>query len=161
VSKTLAQKLDWLFALQRDMLGLQFSYRWVEQLSERRISDTYIHRLRTGALTRTCLHCIAALADVFPVPLQYFAEGGEYLEPLIGALAAAGNPAAAREAALQHLDRSLAELSDRSLRVVLALVQPPPRQALAPVAAVDQVQPVPRRDRELVAVGKGVWVVRR
>src|SRR5664279_4510907 len=84
MSKTLAQKVDWLFDHHRSEQGRQFTYGQVQRGTASHITASYVWKLRTGAMSNPGLSTLEALARFFGVPLSYFAEGGEYLEPSLG-----------------------------------------------------------------------------
>jgi transcriptional regulator with XRE-family HTH domain len=83
MSKTLADKIDRLFETHLDEHGRQFTYGGVERGSNRRITSSYVWKLRTGAMSNPGLAALEALSSFFGVPLDYFAQGGECLEPAL------------------------------------------------------------------------------
>lgn len=121
-SKTLAQKVDWLFNLRRNEQGRPFTYGQVQRATGNRITASYVWKLRTGAMSNPGLSALEALTDFFQVPLDYFAEGGEYLEPGIH-LTSALPEKTGREDALRLLSEHAGTLSDGGLRAVLEITE--------------------------------------
>jgi ESX-1-secreted protein regulator len=122
-SKTLAQKVDWLFDLRRTAHGRQYTYGQVQRATANRITASYVWKLRTGAMSNPGLSALEALADFFEVPLDYFAEGGEYLEDSIRLTQAMPKDQTARQDALQLLTEHAGNLNDAGLRAVLEMIE--------------------------------------
>lgn len=123
MNKTLAQKVDWLFDLRRTAQGRQFTYGQVQRQSGNRITASYVWKLRTGAMSNPGLSALEALADFFQVPLDYFSEGGEYLEESVRLTAARPDDGASRQSAIQMLNKHAEDLSDQALQVVLGMAE--------------------------------------
>ena len=123
MGKTLAQKVDWLFDVRRTAHGRQFTYGQIQRATGNRITASYVWKLRTGAMHNPGLSALEALADVFQVPLDYFAEGGEYLEEGIRLTQAIPTDQAARRHALQLLTEHAEDLSDQALQAVLGVTE--------------------------------------
>ena len=118
-SKTLAAKLDWLFDLRLDETGRQRSFGYVARASGGRITASYVFKLRAGSMTNPGLQAVKVLAEFFAVPLDYFVEGGDYLEPMIEAL----GPTLNRESALRLFGDALESLDDLDVLRALIAVQ--------------------------------------
>ncbi|HWE60618.1 MAG TPA: helix-turn-helix transcriptional regulator [Chloroflexota bacterium] len=123
MGKTLAQKVDWLFNLRHNEHGRQFTYGQVQRATGNRITASYVWKLRTGAMRNPGLSALEALADFFEVPLDYFAEGGEYLEESIRLAHALPENQSARQDALHLLSEHAGNLSDRALCAVLEMTE--------------------------------------
>lgn len=123
MTKTLAQKVDWLFDLRRGAHGRPFTYGQVQRATGNRITASYVWKLRTGAMRNPGLSALEALADFFEVPLDYFADGGEYLEESIRIARDASGTTNGRQDALQRLADHASGLSDNGLRAVLEMVE--------------------------------------
>jgi hypothetical protein len=118
-SKTFAAKLDWLFDLRLDDNGRQRSFGNVARASGGRITASYVFKLRAGSMTNPGLQAVRVLAEIFSVPLDYFVDGGEYLEPMIEAL----GPTLNRESALHVLGDALESLDDLDVLRALIILQ--------------------------------------
>src|SRR5713226_6194275 len=123
MSKTLAQKVDWLFDSRRNTQGRQFTYGQVQRATGNRITASYVWKLRTGAMSNPGLSALEALATFFEVPLDYFADGGEYLEPSLSVMKLPADDKVAREDALQLMKDSASKLPDDKLRAVVEVVE--------------------------------------
>ena len=123
MNKTLAQKVDWLFDLRRTPQGRQFTYGQVQRQSGNRITASYVWKLRTGAMSNPGLSALEALADFFQVPLDYFSEGGEYLEESVRLTAMMREDGTSRQSTLQMLNTQAESLSDHALQVVLEMAE--------------------------------------
>jgi transcriptional regulator with XRE-family HTH domain len=123
MSKTLAQKVDWLFDTKRTAQGRQFTYGQVQRATGNRITASYVWKLRTGAMSNPGLSALEALANFFQVPLDYFAEGGEYLENSLTVMKAPPDEKVAREDALQLVNEHASTLPDDKLRAVVEVVE--------------------------------------
>jgi len=122
MSKTLAQKIDWLFKTHLDERGRQHTYGQVERLCGGRITASYVWKLRTGAMQNPGLGALETLANCYGVPLDYFAEGGEYLEPLLSAGQAPQATAEERAQVALRLVRDAGHLPAKDLRAVVSLM---------------------------------------
>jgi hypothetical protein len=69
------------------------------------------------------LSALEALASFFEVPLDYFAEGGEYLEPSLNVMKLPADDKVTREDALQLVKDSASKLPDDKLRAVVEVVE--------------------------------------
>jgi transcriptional regulator with XRE-family HTH domain len=69
------------------------------------------------------LSALEALASFFEVPLDYFAEGGEYLEPSLSVVKLPLEDKVAREDALQMVKEGASKLPDDKLRAVIEVVE--------------------------------------
>ena len=123
MNKTLAQKVDWLFDLRRTPQGRQFTYGQVQRQTGNRITASYVWKLRTGAMSNPGLSALEALADFFQVPLDYFSEGGEYLEESVRLTGAMREDGTSRQSTLQMLNTQAESLSDHALQVVLEMAE--------------------------------------
>jgi transcriptional regulator with XRE-family HTH domain len=123
MSKTLAQKVDWLFSSRRNAQGRQFTYGQVQRATGNRITASYVWKLRTGAMSNPGLSALEALASFFEVPLDYFAEGGEYLEPSLSMLKLPLDDSVTREDALELVKQSASKLPGDKLRAVVEVVE--------------------------------------
>ena len=123
MSKSLAEKVDWLFDHRRDERGRQYSYGEVQRATGNRITASYVWKLRTGAMGNPGLGALEALADVFHVPLSYFAEGGEYLEPSLSVMLTVRDQQVSRGDALELVEKRPGKLSDDKLRAVIEVVE--------------------------------------
>jgi transcriptional regulator with XRE-family HTH domain len=123
MSKTLAQKVDWLFDVRRTAQGRQYTYGQVQRATGNRITASYVWKLRTGAMSNPGLCALEALADFFQVPLDYFSQGGEYLEDSLRVAFALPEDRAARQDALQMVTEHVEGLSDQGLRTVMEVVE--------------------------------------
>lgn len=123
IHKTLAQKVDWLFDLRRTPQGRQITYGQVQRQTGNRITASYVWKLRTGAMSNPGLSALEALADFFQVPLDYFSEGGEYLEGSVRLTAAMREDGTSRQGTLQMLNKHAESLSDHALQVVLEMAE--------------------------------------
>jgi transcriptional regulator with XRE-family HTH domain len=123
MSKTLAQKVDWLFNTRRNAQGRQFTYGQVQRATGNRITASYVWKLRTGAMSNPGLSALEALASFFEVPLDYFAEGGEYLEPSLSVVKMPLEDKVAREDAIQLVKEGASKLPDDKLRAVIEVVE--------------------------------------
>ena len=123
MNKTLAQKVDWLFDVRRTPQGRQYTYGQVQRASGKRITASYVWKLRTGAMSNPGLSALSALSDFFQVPLDYFAEGREYLENSIHLGHALSENHTSRQDALGTLAEHAGSLSDDGLRALLAVVE--------------------------------------
>lgn len=123
MSKTLAQKVDWLFDVRRSPQGRQFTYGQIQRATGNRITASYVWKLRTGAMSNPGLSALEALSDFFQVPLDYFGEGGEYLEESIRLTQPMPAEAADRRRALQLLAERAEDLSDHGLQAVLGVAE--------------------------------------
>ena len=123
MSKTLAQKVDWLFSLRRTAQNRQYTYSQVQRATGNRITASYVWKLRTGTMSNPGLSALAALADFFEVPLDYFAEGGEYLEDSLLLTHTTPENRVARQDALQLVNEHAGSLSDEGLRAVMEVVE--------------------------------------
>ncbi|MDB5056821.1 MAG: transcriptional regulator [Chloroflexi bacterium] len=123
MSKTLAQKVDWLFDTRRTAQGRQFTYGQVQRATGNRITASYVWKLRTGAMSNPGLCALEALANFFQVPLDYFAEGGEYLESSLSVIKSPADEKVAREDALQLVNDHVSSLPDDKLRAVVEVVE--------------------------------------
>jgi transcriptional regulator with XRE-family HTH domain len=123
MNKTLAQKVDWLFNLRHNAQGRPYTYGQVQRATGNRITASYVWKLRTGAMSNPGLSALEALADFFQVPLDYFAEGGEYLEDSIRLAQALPENQTARQDALHLLTERAGDLSDSGLRAVLEMTE--------------------------------------
>ena len=123
MNKTLAQKVDWLFDLRRTPQGRQFTYGQVQRQTGNRITASYVWKLRTGAMSNPGLSALEALADFFQVPLDYFSEGGEYLEESVRLTGAMREDGTSRQSTLQMLNKHAETLSDHALQVVLEMAE--------------------------------------
>jgi transcriptional regulator with XRE-family HTH domain len=123
MSKTLAQKVDWLFDVRRTAQGRQYTYGQVQRATGNRITASYVWKLRTGAMSNPGLCALEALADFFQVPLDYFSQGGEYLEDSLRVAFALSDNRVARQDALQMVTEHVESLSDEGLRAVMEVVE--------------------------------------
>ncbi len=123
MSKTLAQKVDWLFSARRSVQGRQFTYGQVQRATGNRVTASYVWKLRTGAMSNPGLSVLEALASFFEVPLGYFAEGGEYLEASLGVEKLPPEDKVAREEALQLVEDGASKLPDDKLQAVIEVVE--------------------------------------
>jgi ESX-1-secreted protein regulator len=123
MNKTLAQKVDWLFDVRRAPHGRQFTYGQIQRATGNRITASYVWKLRTGAMRNPGLSALEALSDFFQVPLDYFAEGGEYLEESIRLTQPIPEDQAARRHALELLAEHAEGLSDEALQAVLGVTE--------------------------------------
>jgi transcriptional regulator with XRE-family HTH domain len=123
MSKTLAQKVDWLFSSRRNAQGRQFTYGQVQRATGNRITASYVWKLRTGAMSNPGLSALEALASFFEVPLDYFAEGGEYLEPSLSMMKLPLDDSVTREDALELVKQSASKLPGDKLRAVVEVVE--------------------------------------
>ena len=123
MSKSLAEKVGWLFENRRDQRGRQYSYGEVQRATGNRITASYVWKLRTGAMGNPGLGALEALSDVFHVPLSYFAEGGEYLEPSLSVMLTVRDQQVSRGDALELVEKSTGKLSDDKLRAVIEVVE--------------------------------------
>ena len=123
MSKTLAQKVDWLFDTRRNAQGRQFTYGQVQRATGNRITASYVWKLRTGAMSNPGLSALEALASFFEVPLDYFAEGGEYLESSLSIMKTSSDQKIGREDALQLVKENASKLPDDKLRAVVEVVE--------------------------------------
>lgn len=123
MSKTLAQKVDWLFSTRRNAQGRQFTYGQVQRATGNRITASYVWKLRTGAMSNPGLSALEALAGFFEVPLDYFAEGGEYLESGLSIMKSPSDETVGREDALQLVKENASKLPDDKLRAVVEVVE--------------------------------------
>ena len=123
MSKTLAQKVDWLFTTRRNAQGRHFTYGQVQRATGNCITASYVWKLRTGAMSNPGLSALEALASFFEVPLDYFAEGGEYLEPSLSVVKLPLEDKVAREDALQMVKEGASKLPDDKLRAVIEVVE--------------------------------------
>ncbi len=123
MSKTLAQKVDWLFDVRRTAQGRQYTYGQVQRATGNRITASYVWKLRTGAMSNPGLCALEALADFFQVPLDYFSQGGEYLEDSLRVAFALPEDRVARQDALQMVTEHMGSLSDEGLRTVMEVVE--------------------------------------
>ena len=123
MSKTLAQKVDWLFETHRTEQGRQYTYGQVQRTTGNRITASYVWKLRTGAMSNPGLGALEALASFFEVPLTYFAGGGEYLEPSLSMMKTPVDEKVAREDALEYLKEGTSKLPDDKLRAVVEVVE--------------------------------------
>ncbi len=123
MNKTLAQKVDWLFNTRRNAQGRQFTYGQVQRATGNRITASYVWKLRTGAMSNPGLSALEALASFFEVPLDYFADGGEYLEPSLSVVKLPLEDKVAREDALQMVKEGASKLPDDKLRAVIEVVE--------------------------------------
>jgi transcriptional regulator with XRE-family HTH domain len=122
MSKTLAEKINWLFETHRDEGGRQFSYGHVARHCRGQITGSYVWKLRMGTMANPGLGPLQALARFFGAPLAYFAAGGEYLERAIGANATQLEPAVERVQLEQCLGNEIGCLTNEHLRAISALV---------------------------------------
>jgi transcriptional regulator with XRE-family HTH domain len=122
-NKTLSQKVDWLFNLRHNEMGRPYTYGQVQRATGNRITASYVWKLRTGAMSNPGLSALEALADFFQVPLDYFAEGGEYLEDSIRLTQSMPENHAARQDAIHMLTQRAGDLSDGALRAVLEMTE--------------------------------------
>jgi transcriptional regulator with XRE-family HTH domain len=123
MSKTLAQKVDWLFNVRRSPQGRQYTYGQVQRATGNRITASYVWKLRTGAMSNPGLNALEALAGFFEVPLDYFAEGGEYLENGLALMKTPADDHAVREDVLQLVKDNASKLPDDKLRAVVEVVE--------------------------------------
>src|SRR5579862_3474198 len=123
MNKTLAQKVDWLFEVRRHPQGRPFTYGQVQRATGNRITASYVWKLRTGAMSNPGLCALEALADFFQVPLDYFSQGGEYLEDSLRVAFALPEDRVARQDALQMVTEHVGGLSDEGLRTVMEVVE--------------------------------------
>jgi transcriptional regulator with XRE-family HTH domain len=123
MSKTLAQKVDWLFNTRQNAQGRQYTYGQVQRATGNRITASYVWKLRTGAMSNPGLSALEALATFFEVPLDYFAEGGEYLEPGLSMMKMPTDEKVTREDALQLVKENASKLPDDKLRAVFEVVE--------------------------------------
>jgi transcriptional regulator with XRE-family HTH domain len=121
--KTLAQKVDWLFDVHRSPQGKQFTYGYVQRATGGRITASYVWKLRTGAMGNPGLSALEALADFFQVPLDYFSQGGEYLEDTIRLAHGMSHNGGGRQDTLRRLAARAGTLSDDHLRAVVELAE--------------------------------------
>jgi len=122
MSKTLAQKLDWLFDKCRTEQGRQFTYGQVQRATQSRITASYVWKLRTGAISNPSLSALQVLGGFFAVPLQYFAEGGEYLEPTLSVLMASTEAAGSRDSMLRLIGEHAGGLPEPKLRAAAEVI---------------------------------------
>jgi transcriptional regulator with XRE-family HTH domain len=123
MSKTLAEKVDWLFDNRRSPQGRQFTYGQVQRATGNRITASYVWKLRTGAMSNPGLCALEALANFFEAPLDYFGEGGEYLENSLTMMKTAPDEKVGREDALQLVKDHASKLPDDKLRAVVEVVE--------------------------------------
>lgn len=123
MSKSLAEKVDWLFSTHLTERGRQYTYGQVQRATGNRITASYVWKLRTGAMSNPGLSTLEALADFFEVPLSYFAEGGEYLESSLSVMKAPADEKVARAEALEFVKESTSKLPDDKLRSVIEIVE--------------------------------------
>jgi transcriptional regulator with XRE-family HTH domain len=123
MSKSFAQKVDWLFEHRRTEQGRPYTYGQVQRATGNRITASYVWKLRTGAMSNPGLSALEALADFFEVPLSYFGEGGEYLEPSVGFLKTIPDKTVRRDDALALVTEGTSKLPDDKLRAVIDVVE--------------------------------------
>ena len=123
MSKSFAQKVEWLFEHRRTAQGRQYTYGQVQRATGNRITASYVWKLRTGAMSNPGLSALEALADCFEVPLSYFAEGGEYLEPSLALLKTMPDKTVLRDDALALITDGTSKLPDDKLRTVIDVVE--------------------------------------
>jgi hypothetical protein len=123
MSKSLAEKVDWLFRTHPNAHGRQYSYGQVQRATGNRVTASYVWKLRTGFMRNPGLGAAEALARFFDVPLGYFAEGGEYLEASLLVVQTLQSEKAPRDEALDYLSKNASTLPDHALRSVIDVVE--------------------------------------
>jgi transcriptional regulator with XRE-family HTH domain len=122
VSKSLAQKVDWLFEHRPTERGRQYTYGAVQRATGDRITASYVWKLRTGAMSNPSLASLEALAGCFDVPLAYFAEGGEYLEPSLSIIKSVPDDKLVRDVTLDRIEASSSKLPHDKLGAVVDVI---------------------------------------
>ena len=115
MSKSLSEKVDWLFEHRLTGLGRQHTYGSVQRATSNRITASYVWKLRTGAMHNPGLHALETLADFFNVPLGYFANGGEYMEPSLTVTKKVSADKTDRDCTLELLEEKGSTLSHDNL----------------------------------------------
>lgn len=123
MSKSFAQKVDWLFEDRRTARGRQFTYGQVQRATGNRITASYVWKLRTGAMSNPGLSALEALAGFFAVPLSYFADGGEYLEPGLSQMKSPSKEPVDLGDALELVQEGTSKLPGDKLRAVIDVVE--------------------------------------
>ena len=123
MNKSFAQKVDWLFEHRRTEEGRQYTYGQIQRATGDGITASYVWKLRTGAMSNPGLSTLAVLADFFEVPLSYFAEGGEYLEPSLDLLKSIPDKTLCRDDALALVTDGTSKLPDDKLRTMIYVVE--------------------------------------
>ena len=123
MSKSLAEKVDWLFRTRLSARGRQYTYGQVQRATGNRVTASYVWRLRTGAMSNPGLSTLETLAGFFEVPLSYFAEGGEYLEPSLTITNTLPGEKAPRDKVLADLQMHASKLPDDKLYSVIGVVE--------------------------------------
>ena len=121
-NKTLAEKLDHLFATVRPPGGSEFTLEQVadaiNQRGEVKLTPVYVSQLRRGQRTNPTVGVLEALAWYFGVSPAYFFD-----DKLAGRIEAELEVVVAmRRASVQQIALRAADLSEESLRNLAALI---------------------------------------
>lgn len=121
--KTLAQKLDQLFAVVHPRDRGEYTYREVAAEVEARggptISASYIHQLRTGVKDNPTKKHLEALAAFFGVSPAYFFDdvAAEKIDAQLALLAAL------RDAGVRHVTLRASGLSSGTLKAIGGMIE--------------------------------------
>ena len=146
-SRTLAEKLDYLFKTVHPRTRGEYTYREAAAVIEEQggptISASYIHQLRTGAKDNPTKRHLEGLAKFFGVSPAYFFDDAE-AERIDAGLAVL---AAMRDADVRNVALRAAGLSTESLGVIRGMIERT-RQLEGLAGRGAEVSPEPDRDAD-------------
>jgi transcriptional regulator with XRE-family HTH domain len=118
MTKTLAERIDRLFATFRRTDDKEYTYKDVEAGTNKAVTAPYIWKLRTGKAKNPSIRVLRALSDFFGVPTSYFIEdtSEEEMENLKLA-------AELRDAGVAHIALRSSGLNEEGRRAILEMIE--------------------------------------